>query len=518
MYNPIQLTIPEAAPLYNIENLVKIGINVNESVEEPTMDQFYSEAVFANGRQTLAPIIPYIEKIKEELNSKIAEHEKDPSKKFDPKEYWKSLHFKDFEDSLQKVFGLRSVQIYPWIEKYDSKEKVFESKECNCVVFTIDRFPIDGLVTDNGFYDKTHSVLSDIRISLGLIKALSAEEILAVLLHEFGHNIDPAIVDIKYAEANILSKYMTDRKKAINNNEKKAMKKFGKDNKMAFTSCMLNSLQWTFNKFVDYFNPKTKSSLLGDIFMSKSKKEEKRINKIREMVRSEKEEFNRQNFSEAFADNFARMYGYGPQLMSALRKLSKNVESQVNSRYKKEKLRQQIIFYITENALKDVHKTDVHRARALIKEYEADLKDPNIPDEVKKSIREDKEELEKILNEYLNNFGDLQNRINNAINDELKQINGLTASPVTESVEEYEEFTESKKGREKLQKALDAVTDDERKTFHKIFDPKLGKKVGCSLAKDKDGYFVTTHRARSKSYLTVDGIPFKDVKFVDSTC
>jgi hypothetical protein len=46
---------------------------------------------------------------------------------------------------------------------------------------------------------------------------------------------------------------------------------------------------------------------------------------------------------------------------------------------------------------------------------------------------------------------------------------------------------------------------------------KNGIKYGCSLGKDDKGYFVYTHRARSKSYPTKDKIPIKDLKFIDST-
>jgi hypothetical protein len=45
-----------------------------------------------------------------------------------------------------------------------------------------------------------------------------------------------------------------------------------------------------------------------------------------------------------------------------------------------------------------------------------------------------------------------------------------------------------------------------------------GKKYGCSVGKDDKGYFVYTHRCRSKSYSTKADIPLKDIKFVDSTC
>jgi hypothetical protein len=44
-----------------------------------------------------------------------------------------------------------------------------------------------------------------------------------------------------------------------------------------------------------------------------------------------------------------------------------------------------------------------------------------------------------------------------------------------------------------------------------------GKKRACSLKQDKDGYYVATHRARSKSYKSPDKIPEKAIKFVEST-
>lgn len=45
-----------------------------------------------------------------------------------------------------------------------------------------------------------------------------------------------------------------------------------------------------------------------------------------------------------------------------------------------------------------------------------------------------------------------------------------------------------------------------------------GHKYDCSVGKDAKGYFVYTHRARSKSYESPAKIPKKDIEFIDSTC
>jgi len=40
---------------------------------------------------------------------------------------------------------------------------------------------------------------------------------------------------------------------------------------------------------------------------------------------------------------------------------------------------------------------------------------------------------------------------------------------------------------------------------------------GCSFAKDDDGYYCYTHRARSESYKSLSDIPQDKVKFIEST-
>lgn len=63
------------------------------------------------------------------------------------------------------------------------------------------------------------------------------------------------------------------------------------------------------------------------------------------------------------------------------------------------------------------------------------------------------------------------------------------------------------------------VTDRKNSSWEQVSKTatKQGKTYGCSMGKDKNGYFVYTHRARSKSYETKEQIPIKDLKFIEST-
>jgi len=44
-----------------------------------------------------------------------------------------------------------------------------------------------------------------------------------------------------------------------------------------------------------------------------------------------------------------------------------------------------------------------------------------------------------------------------------------------------------------------------------------GRYKGVSIGRDKDGFFATTHRARSKSYSVPSQIPDSKIKFIEST-
>ena len=457
MYRPVQLTDRRVKPW--VENSFNIDFNkpdlFNESIDNTQWnDTLYTEAVFGDGKKKLDGILECITKIHNELLTQIGNHEEDEKNKiknpriFNPKAFWKHQYFKDLEDEIKKVFGFRSVLIQPCIEKYNSKDKMFESKMMNCAIYQVNRFPIEGIVTDNGFYDKSNSLTLDIVVTLGLIKNLEPDEIVGIFLHEFGHAIDPALASISYTEVNALSKYLTDRKGALTTAEKNTLKsyKMNEGDKDGGIGGLLMAVG---------VPAKTIFTAIKGFIFGKEAVTKRNLEKIRKIVQSDNEKFNKQNFTEAFADNFARMYGYGVPCARGIQKISKSVDDRISSRWKKEKMRQQAILDMTKDALNDAHKTDVHRIYALIKEYEADIKNPNTPAVVKNQLKEDLEEMKKLLNQYLNNFSEFQNRINKLIYEELKQQDKSDVK--TESAEDdgtYDELFEEEYLEEKSHRKL----------------------------------------------------------------
>lgn len=403
-----------------------------QPVQTP-IDQLYTEAVFTSGKEKIAPIEAVFGEIQEELKKQISQHTKE--KPFDNKAFWRNSLWKKLEDNIQKVFNFRMVSVNPFLEKYLEKDKQFESKMLNALVYNTNRFPIDGLVTDKGFWDSTKSTQLEIWVSLGLIRDLSPAEITAVFLHEFGHGIDPALVDIKYTEVNVLSKYLTDRKKEVKQGEKKALEA---DNKKINFVSTLNKIQDVTKNFASFLSKAfEKMEKRFDSFTFPWDTKNAKLKKIKKALEKDNSVFRRQDYSEAYADNFARMYGYGPALATGFKKVDKDLEANwINNRYKHEGARQRAIVSLIVASINDEHKTSLHRVLALKRDMTADINDPNTPPKVKEQLKEDLNELNKVLEAYQNDFSDFQNSCNKLLIESIGDVKEPEAPKTDETPSE----------------------------------------------------------------------------------
>ena len=126
---------------------------------------------------------------------------------FNPEKFIRNTLFKDLELKMCEIFGFKHVSFQHVLERYIGNGK-FKTFMLNAYTYPTWRYPIDGLVTDDGFYDKTHSIELTIVFCLEILRNFTPEEIVAIFLHEFGHNIDPALVDIKFVKTNKLVEYI----------------------------------------------------------------------------------------------------------------------------------------------------------------------------------------------------------------------------------------------------------------------------------------------------------------------
>lgn len=426
MNGPIQLT-PTQTYLESVTKQ-RLTLSINEMEEPTSSDLIYTEAVFSSGKKSLEHAEKCLAECKAHYEALVSKIKKDPKKHYDKdawREFWKDPCWKNFEDSLTDVFGLHMCRIQP----YDDDP---EAKYINAWVYRTDRYPIEGLVTDKGFYDKSHSVIFDCIMSVSLIEAFEPDELLATILHEMGHAIDPALVDIKFGKVNSLSKYLMDRKGADNT-----------DKKSSLIIIIAHALSVGMTKLIP---------ILKRFFMGPKAYEESLLKKVKQKLEKDKDTFNRQNYTEAFADNFARMYGYGPALIRAFKKMGSSSAAIHKSRVKNEALRQKEIASMVIDSIDDEHKTDLHRIHALIKEYDADIKDPHTPTTVKKQLTADRDQLMEIYKSYTNDFEDFQNKCNQLIIDALEESDSKAETKDKEAAKNDDKSSKEESPKEKPSK------------------------------------------------------------------
>jgi hypothetical protein len=94
------------------------------------------------------------------------------------------------------------------------------------------------------------------------------------------------------------------------------------------------------------------------------------------------------------------------------------------------------------------------------------------------------------------------------IKDTIKNLHKISKEQKDVALKLLKSYTKAGKGKIT---GLELHPDLENKI------KKGGYPSGYDMGIDKDGYFIHTHRARSKSHENPDGITAKEMKFIDST-
>lgn len=109
---------------------------------------------------------------------------------------------------------------------------------------------------------------------------------------------------------------------------------------------------------------------------------------------------------------------------------------------------------------------------------------------------------------YLKLFEDFEIKGSKSIEETIRNLRGISKEKKEEAISLLKSYT--KAGKSKI-------------TGLRLH-PLLRKKIsegnypdGFDMGIDKNGYFIHTHRARSKSYEDPSKIPVKSIKFIDST-
>lgn len=125
---------------------------------------------------------------------------------------------------------------------------------------------------------------------------------------------------------------------------------------------------------------------------------------------------------------------------------------------------------------------------------------------MKKIIKLTESDLERIVKRVIEERE--LSKDNRSIQDKIKYVRGVSNELKEIALNHLGGHTSAKKG-----KITGLELHDDLKK--KIRDKNLPD--GFDMGIDKDGFFIHTHRGRSKSYESPDKITEKDIKFINST-
>lgn len=125
---------------------------------------------------------------------------------------------------------------------------------------------------------------------------------------------------------------------------------------------------------------------------------------------------------------------------------------------------------------------------------------------MKKIIRLTESDLTNIVKRVIEESK--SNKDDRPIQDKIKYVRGISNEMKEIALDHLKSYTKANKGK---------ITGLE---LHVDLKKKINEKDlpdGFDMGIDKDGFYIHTHRARSKSYKSPEKISEKDIKFIDST-
>lgn len=343
--------------------------------------------------------LPEFEEIEKLLGIVIEKVRKDP-KKSNPNKF---NEMKKIQKLFSKVFGFKKSIIY-W-EPFTYEDAYTYSM--NTFIILANKGHDYIKKGDRGFYDSSHTSVLTVYLSVGLILTtkLTANELLACILHEIGHNFDFSLYHmIGYYMNNILSLgesyFMTKKYKGNVDEVNKEKMKINKQ------------IQKEDNKYYDDIKKRTKRNNK----IMKMLKHSEKLNSIYSILTLIINTISvpfvlilspvTQMFTlsgkkgELFADSFATAYGYGTDLIIALEKLG-DVKKYYNPKSKTMSVLQDLGKFQTEVyiAFNDVHGSNQERCIECKKKLIQDLKRSDFTPELKEELQNEIDKIDSMYKE-----------------------------------------------------------------------------------------------------------------------
>lgn len=338
--------------------------------------------------------LPEFEKLEALFDKVIAKANKDGIGKCNPNKYPEQ---KKICEVFSKLFGFKKSIIY-WEPYYMANAYTYS---LNVFMVYSDKKKLIEKKPERGFYDTSHSIVLTVYISVGLLeKKLSSREMIAVILHEIGHNFDYSnyhkFEAALYAIGSLGMDAFYIHKNKNRTNEMKmdvydqisldddTIYKSQKKRDQINTRMRNSEKNYYKNRVVDGFFAfiNIPIYLLCGLFSP--------ILQITNIAGKK---------GELFADSFATAYGYGEELISALNKFEDN-KPIWNPKSPIQKFffdLGKLEIEISTSIFAEVHGTNMERCQECIEKLKWDLKHNDFSPELKEELVE---EINKMTAQY----------------------------------------------------------------------------------------------------------------------
>lgn len=288
---------------------------------------------------------------------------------------------------FSKLFGFKKSYIY-WEPFYQANAYTYSM---NIFMVYTDKKKLIEKRPDKGFYDSSHSIVLTVYITTGLLhKNMKARELIAIILHEIGHNFDYSnyhkFQAVLYALVSFGSSAMQIHKQKNKTNDMKE--------DFLLQTQMNEKEYWEYQIKRDKINKKMKE------WEEKSYKKNQILRGIKfpltlpikliYFIFSPISQIGTLSGKkgELFADSFATAYGYGQDLINALQKFEDN-RPIYNPKSPITKFffdLGKLSWEMSINIYAEVHGTNMERCQECIEKLRWDLEHNDFPPALKKEL------------------------------------------------------------------------------------------------------------------------------------
>ena len=362
------------------------------------MENYVQEAYYGK--------LPEFEELEKQFDKLIRHAKKDGIGKCNPNKYPEQ---KKICQIFSKLFGFKQSYIY-WEPFYQANAYTYS---LNVFMIYSDKKQLIEKRPDKGFYDSSHSIILTVYITTGLLeKNMSARELIAVILHEIGHNFDYSgyhnFESILYAITTFGTSIFQIHKYKNKTNDMKE-----------------DYLLQTQMNEKDYYDHQRKRDKINQKMKEAEKNYYKKQQLYRGLIFPLSIPMKMLGFvcspvlqiadvaskkGELFADSFATAYGYGPDLISALNKLEDNKpiynpKSSVNKFFFD---LGKLSWEMTANITAECHSSNMERCQKSKEKLKWDLKHNDFPPQLKQNLVDEINSLTAMYKSYYTKSEDEQ--------------------------------------------------------------------------------------------------------------